>query len=87
MPRGALGDAPSGAYLAGGIAAALVKRARTGEASVVDVSLLGAAVWTLGVDLVATAASGVEAKPALARQGAQRHRAHRHLPHRPTTAG
>ena len=63
MPRGALGDAPSGAYLAGGISGALVKLARTGEASVVDVSLLGAAVWTLGVDLVATAASGVEAKP------------------------
>ena len=63
MPRGALGDAPSGAYLAGGISGALVKLARTGEASVVDVSLLGAAVWTLGVDLVATASSGVEAKP------------------------
>ncbi len=63
MPRGALGDAPSGAYLAGGISAALVQVARTGVASVVDVSLLGAAVWTLGVDLVATAVSGVEAKP------------------------
>ncbi len=37
--------------------------ARTGVASVVDVSLLGAAVWTLGVDLVATAACGVEPKP------------------------
>ena len=63
MSRGAIGDAPSGAYLAGGIAAALVKLARTGEASVVDVSLLGAAVWTLSVDLVATAATGTEAKP------------------------
>jgi crotonobetainyl-CoA:carnitine CoA-transferase CaiB-like acyl-CoA transferase len=62
-PRGALGDAPSGAFLAGGIAAALLKRERTGEATVVDVSLLGAAVWTLSVDLVATAATGVEAKP------------------------
>jgi crotonobetainyl-CoA:carnitine CoA-transferase CaiB-like acyl-CoA transferase len=63
LSRGAIGDAPGGAYLAGGIAAALVKLARTGEPSVVDVSLLGAAVWTLSVDLVATAASGVEAKP------------------------
>src|SRR5215813_11366915 len=35
LPRGALGDAPSGAYLAGGISAALVQRERTGEASVV----------------------------------------------------
>jgi crotonobetainyl-CoA:carnitine CoA-transferase CaiB-like acyl-CoA transferase len=63
MPRAALGDAPGGAYLAGGISAALVQVARTGVASVVDVSLLGAAVWTLGIDLVATAASGEEAQP------------------------
>jgi crotonobetainyl-CoA:carnitine CoA-transferase CaiB-like acyl-CoA transferase len=63
MSRGAIGDAPSGAFLAGGIAAALVKQARTGEGSLVDVSLLGAAVWTLSVDLVATAATGVEAAP------------------------
>jgi crotonobetainyl-CoA:carnitine CoA-transferase CaiB-like acyl-CoA transferase len=63
QPRGALGDAPSGAFLAGGIAAALVKLARSGESSVVDVSLLGAAVWTLSVDLVTTAATGTDAKP------------------------
>jgi crotonobetainyl-CoA:carnitine CoA-transferase CaiB-like acyl-CoA transferase len=63
LSRGAIGDAPSGAYLAGGVAAALLKLARTGEPSVVDVSLLGSAVWTLSVDLVATAASGVEAQP------------------------
>ena len=54
QPRGALGDGPSGAYLAGGIAAALFKRERTGEPTVVDVSLLGAAVWTLSNDLVPT---------------------------------
>ncbi len=63
MSRGAIGDAPGGAYLAGGIAAALLRRELRGDAPVVDVSLLGAAVWTLTVDLVATAASGVEAKP------------------------
>ncbi|MGQ0826577.1 MAG: CaiB/BaiF CoA transferase family protein [Actinomycetota bacterium] len=63
MSRGAIGDAPSGAFLAGGIAAALCKVARTGKPSIVDVSLLGAAVWTLSVDLVATTASGVEATP------------------------
>lgn len=40
-----------------------MKLARTGEASVVDVSLLGAAVWTLAVDLVSTAATGEDAKP------------------------
>jgi crotonobetainyl-CoA:carnitine CoA-transferase CaiB-like acyl-CoA transferase len=54
QPRGALGDAPSGAYLAGGVAAALFKRERTGERSLVDVSLLGAAVWTLSNDIVPT---------------------------------
>ena len=40
MQRGAMGDAPSGAMLAGGIAAALFQRERTGKGSVVDVSLL-----------------------------------------------
>lgn len=54
MQRGAMGDAPSGAMLAGGIAAALFQRERTGKGSVVDVSLLNFAVWQLGVDLTAT---------------------------------
>jgi crotonobetainyl-CoA:carnitine CoA-transferase CaiB-like acyl-CoA transferase len=60
QPRGALGDAPGGAYLAGGVAAALFRRERTGEPTVVDVSLLGAAVWTLSNDLVPTTILGVE---------------------------
>jgi crotonobetainyl-CoA:carnitine CoA-transferase CaiB-like acyl-CoA transferase len=60
QPRGALGDAPSGAFLAGGVAAALFKRQRTGEPSLVDVSLLGAAVWTLSNDLVPTTILGEE---------------------------
>jgi crotonobetainyl-CoA:carnitine CoA-transferase CaiB-like acyl-CoA transferase len=63
MPRGAMGDAPSGAYLAGGIAAALFQRTRTGKGCVVDVSLLGAAVWTLSVDLVPTSILGVDPSP------------------------
>jgi crotonobetainyl-CoA:carnitine CoA-transferase CaiB-like acyl-CoA transferase len=54
QPRGALGDGPSGAFLAGGIAAALFRRERSGEPTLVDVSLLGAAVWTLSNDLVPT---------------------------------
>jgi crotonobetainyl-CoA:carnitine CoA-transferase CaiB-like acyl-CoA transferase len=60
QPRGALGDAPGGAYLAGGVAAALFKRERTGAPTIVDVSLLGAAVWTLSNDLVPTTILGVE---------------------------
>ena len=54
MQRGAMGDAPSGAMLAGGVAAALYQRERTGKGSVVDVALLNTAVWQLGVDLTAT---------------------------------
>ncbi|MGV0799423.1 CoA transferase, partial [Mycolicibacterium elephantis] len=47
-PGPAYGDTISGTNLAGGIAAALLKRERTGEASVVDVSLLGSGLWSLG---------------------------------------
>jgi crotonobetainyl-CoA:carnitine CoA-transferase CaiB-like acyl-CoA transferase len=47
-PPPAYGDTVSGTNLAGGIAAALVKRERTGEPSVVDVSLLGSGLWTMG---------------------------------------
>jgi len=47
-PGPAYGDTISGANLAGGIAAALLKRERTGEPSVVDVSLLGSGVWAMG---------------------------------------
>ena len=54
MQRGAFGDAPSGAMLAGGVAAALYKREKTGKGVVVDVALLNTAVWQLGVDLTAT---------------------------------
>ncbi len=49
-PGPAFGDTISGTNLAGGIAAALFKRERTGEPSVVDVSLLGSGVWAMGHD-------------------------------------
>jgi crotonobetainyl-CoA:carnitine CoA-transferase CaiB-like acyl-CoA transferase len=62
MQRGAMGDGPAGAYLAGGIAAALYQRERTGRGTVVDVSLLAAATWTLAPDLTATSVLG-EAPP------------------------
>ena len=55
MPRGAFGDAPSGAMLAGGVAAALFARERTNKGVVVDVALLATAVWQLSTDLTATA--------------------------------
>jgi crotonobetainyl-CoA:carnitine CoA-transferase CaiB-like acyl-CoA transferase len=56
--RPALGDGPAGTFLAGGICAALVRAARTGKGSVVDVSLFGSAIWTLGPDLAYTSLTG-----------------------------
>ena len=47
-PGPAYGDTISGTNLAGGIAAALLSRERTGEPSIVDVSLLGSGLWSLG---------------------------------------
>ncbi len=47
-PGPAYGDTISSTNLAGGIAAALLKRERTGEPSVVDVSLLGSGLWSMG---------------------------------------
>ncbi|WP_068278499.1 CaiB/BaiF CoA transferase family protein [Aldersonia kunmingensis] len=47
-PGPAFGDTISGTNLAGGIAAALLQRERTGEPSVVDVSLLGSGLWAMG---------------------------------------
>jgi crotonobetainyl-CoA:carnitine CoA-transferase CaiB-like acyl-CoA transferase len=48
LPPPAYGDTISGTNLAGGIAAALLHRERTGQPSVVDVSLLGSGLWTMG---------------------------------------
>ena len=45
MPAAAYGDSLGGMTIAGGIAAALLARERTGETSVVDVSLLGVGAW------------------------------------------
>jgi len=52
--RAAFGDGIGGMTLAGGIAAALFHRERTGEAQVVDVSLLGTAMWVMSPDVVAS---------------------------------
>jgi crotonobetainyl-CoA:carnitine CoA-transferase CaiB-like acyl-CoA transferase len=49
MPGPAWGDSMGGMTIAGGIAAALFARERTGEASVLDVSLLGVGVWAAGL--------------------------------------
>lgn len=48
MGVGGFGDSISGMFLAGGIAAALYRRAETGETSEVDVSLFNSAMWSMG---------------------------------------
>jgi crotonobetainyl-CoA:carnitine CoA-transferase CaiB-like acyl-CoA transferase len=60
QPGPGFGDSIGGMTIAGGIAAALFKRERTGEPSVVDVSLLAAGVWSLGPTI---ALSGQTGKP------------------------
>ncbi len=51
-PRGGFGDRTSATNLAYGIASALFRRERTGVPSVVDVSLLATAVWTIASDVL-----------------------------------
>jgi crotonobetainyl-CoA:carnitine CoA-transferase CaiB-like acyl-CoA transferase len=53
------GDLISATALAGGIAAALLQRERTGEAPVVDVSLLGVGAWTICQDVIVSEAGEV----------------------------
>ncbi len=62
-PRAAFGDSVGAMTIAGGISAALFRRAQHGETSVVDVSLLSTAMWTLGPDLVASRLMGFDKMP------------------------
>lgn len=48
----AFGDLPGGMTIAGGIAAALLERAQTGRAPIVDVSLLSFGMWSNAPDIV-----------------------------------
>lgn len=50
--RGAMGDRNGAMALAFGVASALLKRERSGKGSVVDVSLLATAMWTLSSDVL-----------------------------------
>ena len=70
-PPPAYGDTISGTNLAGGIAAALFKRERTGEPSVVDVSLFGSGLWAMGHTLALSMRLGKGwVAPALGTRGA-----------------
>ena len=58
QPGPAYGDSIGGMTIAGGIAAALFERQRTGHARTVDISLLGVGVWASGVAINAALVSG-----------------------------
>ncbi len=58
MSLGGFGDSTSGSNLAGGIAAALLHRERTGEALEVDVSLMSTAWWSSGQGTSMSALNG-----------------------------
>lgn len=62
-PGPAFGDTLSGAMLSGAICAAIAKRALTGEASSVDVSLLGTALWSMQRYVCQATADGVQKFP------------------------
>jgi crotonobetainyl-CoA:carnitine CoA-transferase CaiB-like acyl-CoA transferase len=62
-PGPAFGDTLSGAMLAGGVCAAIAKRALTGEASEVDVSLLGTAMWSMQRYICQATADGIDKFP------------------------
>jgi crotonobetainyl-CoA:carnitine CoA-transferase CaiB-like acyl-CoA transferase len=51
QPAGAYGDSIGGMTIAGGIAGALFWRERTGEPSVVDVSLMSVGAWMMGLGI------------------------------------
>ena len=53
MQRAAFGDTIGATFIAGGIAAALYNREKTGQGCVIDVSLLGTAVWLMAPDILA----------------------------------
>jgi crotonobetainyl-CoA:carnitine CoA-transferase CaiB-like acyl-CoA transferase len=68
MPAGAFGDATSGMALAGGVAAALVRKARTGEGSVVEASLLATAMWAMQMSITGSTAAGLDEMPRMTRR-------------------
>jgi crotonobetainyl-CoA:carnitine CoA-transferase CaiB-like acyl-CoA transferase len=63
QPGPAYGDVLGGLTLAGGVAAALLHRDRTGEAMIVDNSLLAMGMWATGATLAGTGLFGLERLP------------------------
>jgi crotonobetainyl-CoA:carnitine CoA-transferase CaiB-like acyl-CoA transferase len=67
IPGPSFGDVQAGMHLAGGIAAALYHRERTGNALVVDVSLLAAGMWAMQTSLVGVSSMGAAELPRMDR--------------------
>jgi crotonobetainyl-CoA:carnitine CoA-transferase CaiB-like acyl-CoA transferase len=63
VPMTGHGDGMSGLVFAGGICAALLHRERTGEATVVDSSLLSTAIWFNGMALLGAQRAPVKRTP------------------------
>jgi crotonobetainyl-CoA:carnitine CoA-transferase CaiB-like acyl-CoA transferase len=63
MPGPGFGDLQAGVALAGGIGAALFKRERTGEGVVVDVSLMSAGLWAMGMTISGTSVLDADVLP------------------------
>ena len=61
--RGAMGDHVAGVTLAGGVAAALLARERTGQGQMVTTSLLRIGIFVIGWDISATLRLGIPAVP------------------------
>jgi crotonobetainyl-CoA:carnitine CoA-transferase CaiB-like acyl-CoA transferase len=63
QPAGAYADSMGGAIIAGGIAAALFARDRTGEPSVIDVSLMSVGAWAMALSLGTAMLMGENSPP------------------------
>jgi crotonobetainyl-CoA:carnitine CoA-transferase CaiB-like acyl-CoA transferase len=63
LPAPAFGDCQTAIGLAAGICAALFHRLQTGEATVVDTSLLGSGAWAMQASLVGVNSAGLDDLP------------------------
>jgi crotonobetainyl-CoA:carnitine CoA-transferase CaiB-like acyl-CoA transferase len=68
LPGPAFGDIQTGMHLAGGVAAGLFQRERTGKGVVVDTSLLASGLWAMQASMAGAFVSGTEQLPAFDRQ-------------------
>lgn len=68
-PGPGFGDSIGAMTIAGGIMGALFHRERTGEATIVDVSLLGTGMWAMGQAIALSVLHGTPWKPPAAGQG------------------